>query len=275
MYLLSDILYLIAYHLIRYRRAVTQRNLLRSFPEKTDRERLRIERRYYRHMCDLIIEGAFNMIATPRQILRRYRFVNREVINKYYEQGQSVILLSSHYNNWEYMVTSLNFQLMHHGVGVGKPLQDKAIGGYIARRRIRYGTEVVDHSNVRDVMAYYHRHHVPTAYMMLADQSPSDVHKSYWATFLHQETPFIYGPEYFARKYNYPVIYYEVRKIRRGRYEIILQDLCLDPAATQQYDIVKKYIHTLQDLLLRQPEYWLWSHRRWKRERPADMPIDN
>ncbi|MBR1793445.1 MAG: lysophospholipid acyltransferase family protein [Bacteroidales bacterium] len=275
MYLISDILYVFTYYLLRYRRTVTRQNLERSFPEKSARERRRIEHRYYHHLCDLLVEGMFNMVATPRQILRRYRFVNREVLNKYYERGQSVILLSSHYNNWEYMVTSLNFQVLHHGVGVGKPLNDKSIGGYISRRRIRFGTEVVDQTNVRDVLSYYDRHHVPAAYMMLADQSPSNTYKSYWATFLNQETPFLYGPEYFARKYNYPVVYYEVRKVRRGRYEIILSDFCSQPLQTQQYDIVKKYIRTLEELLQRQPEYWLWSHRRWKRQRPTEMPIDN
>ncbi|MBR1517545.1 MAG: lysophospholipid acyltransferase family protein [Bacteroidales bacterium] len=275
MYLISDILYLLVYYVVRYRREVTRTNLQRSFPEKSERERRGIERRYYRHMCDLLVEGLFNMFATPPQIRRRYRIVNREVIDRYYERGQSVILLSQHYNNWEYMVVSLNFQLLHHGVGVGKPLQDKGIGSWIARRRIRYGTEVVDQTNVREVLDYYDRHHVPTAYMMLADQSPSNTRKSYWATFLHQETPFLYGPEYFARRYNYPVVYYEVRKVRRGRYEIVMSEFCPHPQETQQYDIVKKYVRQLEALLQRQPEYWLWSHRRWKRQRPADMPIDN
>ena len=275
MYLLSDILYLLVYYIIGYRRKVTRQNLSRSFPERSEKERLTIERRYYRHLCDLLIEGIFNMIATRSQIRRRYRIVNREVLDKYYEQGQSVILLSQHYNNWEYMVASLDFQISHHGVGVGKPLDNKGIGTFISRRRIRYGTEVVDQTDVRQVMGFYDRHHVATAYMMLADQSPSNTRKSYWATFMHQETPFLYGPEYFARKYNYPVVYYVVNKVRRGRYEVVLSDFCTHPLQTQQYDIVKQYIRTLEQLLQRQPEYWLWSHRRWKRQRPDDMPIDN
>ena len=273
MYLLSDILYLIVYYVVRYRRNVTRQNLERSFPEKSAKEIRRIERAYYRHMSDLIMEGIFNVIATRSQIRRRYRFVNREVIDRYYEQGQSVIFLSQHYNNWEYMVSSLDFQLLHHGVGVGKPLNDKLTATFLTRRRTRYGTEVVDHTDVRQVMAFYHRNHVPTAYMMLADQSPNNVYKCFWTTFLHQETPFIYGPEYFARKYNYPVIYYEVRKVRRGRYEVELSVLCDDPSKTAQYDITKQYISRLNNLIQRQPEYWLWSHRRWKRIRPKEIPL--
>ena len=155
MYLISDILYLIVYHLVRYRRKVVRQNLLRSFPDKSDKERRHIERRYYLHLCDLLLEGVFNIVASRRQILRRYRIRDREVIDRYYEQGQSVILLSQHYNNWEYMVASLSLQLLHHGVGVGKPLNDKFTAAYITRRRQRYGTEVVDHTNVRQVMAFY------------------------------------------------------------------------------------------------------------------------
>jgi len=270
--LLSDILYVIVYYLVGYRRRVTRENLAHAYPEKSDRERRRIERAYYRHISDLLVEAVHNLYASPKAILRRYRFVNRELVNKYYEQGRSVVLLSSHYNNWEYMITSLNFQILHHAVGVGKPLQDRG-ARYITRRRGRYGTEIVDQTDVRQTMEFYHRHQVPVAYMMLADQSPSDVHKSFWTTFMHQETPFIYGPEYFARKYDMPVIYYDVRKVRRGHYEVQFSLLCENPTEVPQYTIVSRYIDSLGRTIAAKPEYWLWSHRRWKRHRPADVPL--
>jgi len=270
--LLSDILYVIVYYLVGYRRRVTRENLAHAYPEKSDRERRRIERAYYRHISDLLVEAVHNLYASPKAILRRYRFVNRELVNKYYEQGRSVVLLSSHYNNWEYMITSLNFQILHHAVGVGKPLQDRG-ARYITRRRGRYGTEIVDQTDVRQTMEFYHRHQVPVAYMMLADQSPSDVHKSFWTTFMHQETPFIYGPEYFARKYDMPVIYYDVRKVRRGHYEVQFSLLCENPTEVPQYTIVSRYIDSLGRTIAAKPEYWLWSHRRWKRHRPAEVPL--
>ena len=125
MYILSDIFYLIAYYLLGYRRKVVRTNLETSFPD-WDRKRLRkVERQYYRYLSDLIIEGAYNLFASPASIKRRYRITNREVVDRYYEQGQTVILMSAHYGNWEYMVSSLNMQFLHHGIGVGKPLQDK------------------------------------------------------------------------------------------------------------------------------------------------------
>lgn len=270
---LSDILFFFVYHLLRYRRKVTRANLRNSYPGSTPRQRQRIERDYYHHICDLLVEGVHNLYASPQSILRRYHFANREVVNDYYEQGKSVILMSSHYNNWEYMITSLNFQIRHLAIGVGKPLNDKSVAAYITRRRSRFGTEIVDQTNVRQAMAYYQAHRVPCAYMMLSDQTPSNERKSYWTTFMHQETPFLYGAEYFARKYDLPVIYYDVAKVRRGHYEVTFYPLCDRPDQMPQYGITARYIQLLRSTIDKAPQYWLWSHRRWKRRRPADMPL--
>lgn len=273
MRLLSNILYFVAYRLLRYRRGVTHDNLKRAYPDRSDAERKRLERQYYHHLGDLLAEGLHNLYASPRSILSRYKFVNRELVNAYYEQGQSVILMSSHYNNWEYMVSSLNFQLRHLGIGVGKPLDNKSIAGYVTRRRSRFGTEIVDHTNVRQTIEYYQSHHVPAAYMMLSDQSPSNPHKSLWTRFMNQETPFLYGAEYFARKYDLPVIYYEVNKVSRGHYEVTFELLCERPSDVPQYTITSRYIQHLARTIDAAPQYWLWSHRRWKRQRPSDMPL--
>ena len=271
--MLSDILFFIAYHLLRYRRQVTSTNLAKAYPQLGSQQRKAIEIAYYHHISDLLLEGIHNLFASPQSIMKHYRFVNREVVNRYYEQGQSVVLMSSHYNNWEYMITSLNYQVMHHGVGVGKPLQDKALANYITRRRGRYGTEIVDQHTVRQTMEFYHQHKVPVAYMMLSDQSPNDVHKSFWTIFMNQETPFLYGAEYFARKYNMPVIYYEVAKESRGHYLVRFTPICDTPNAVPQYSITSQYIKMLNATIDRNPQYWLWSHRRWKRTRPDDMPL--
>ena len=261
------------YYVARYRVKVVRDNLQHCFPDKDKHWYRRIERQYYRHLCDLLAEGIFNLRASLRQVRRRYIFENEEILEPYYDAGRSIVLMSAHYNNWEYMITSLNFQLMHHGVGVGKPLNDKLVANYVTRRRGRFGTEIVDHTNVRQTMEYYQQHHVPVAYMMLSDQSPSDVHKSFWTMFMHQETPFLYGAEHFARKYDMPVIYYDVTKTSRGRYEVRFSLICDKPNDLPQYTITSRYIHLLENTINSAPQYWLWSHRRWKRQRPQDIPL--
>ena len=274
MYLLSDILYFIAYHLAGYRRKVVRENLSACFPEKSEQERRTIERQYYHHMCDLLIEGAYNLFASPDSIKRRYRLTNRQLVDRYYEQGRTVVLMSAHYGNWEYMVSSLNMQLLHHGIGVGKPLDDKSLAGFITRRRTRYGTQVVDQSDVRQHVAFYDRYKVPCALMMLSDQSPSNPHKSYWTQFLGRDTAFLYGAEYFARKYNYPVLYYSVRKVKRGYYEVNFSPLCEKPDEVPQYSIVENYVRRLEQEIQAAPQYWLWSHRRWKLTREGRILKD-
>lgn len=275
MYFLSDILYLLAYRLLGYRRRVVRDNLSRCFPQADRRWLRRVERRYYRYLCDLLVEGVYNVFfATPPYLKRHYRLVNREVVDRYYEQGRTVVLMSAHYGNWEYMVSSLNMQLLHHGIGVGKPLDDKSVAAYITRRRTRYGTQVVDQTDVRQHVAFYDAHHVPCALMMLSDQSPSNPHRSYWTTFLGRDTAFLYGAEYFARKYNYPVLYYSVDRVRRGYYEVTFSPLCEGPLEVPQYSIVEEYVRRLERQILAQPEYWLWSHRRWKLTREGRIMKD-
>lgn len=268
MRLLSDIVYLVVYYLVGYRRGVVRANLERSFPDRSEADRRKTERRYYRHLADIAVEFVANLFVSPVFLKRHYRIVNRQLVDRYYERGQSVVLLSAHYNNWEYMVSSLNMQLLHHGIGVGKRLNDKLTGPFISRKRIRYGTEVVYADNVRPVVDFYDRHRVPVALMMLGDQSPSNPHKSYWTQFLHQDTAFLYGAEHFARKYGYPVLYYVVRKVRRGYYEIEFSKLCEHPRQVPQYSIVEQYVRILERQIEQQPEYWLWSHRRWKLTKP-------
>ena len=263
-YLISDIIYFIVYHVVGYRKRVVRENLSACFPERDMRWLKQTERRFYRYLADLAIEFVYNLFASPQSIKSRYRITNRQLVDRYFEQGQTVVLMSAHYGNWEYMVSSLNMQLLHHGIGVGKPLDDKSVAGFITRRRTRYGTQVVDQTDVRQHVAFFHEHHVPCALMMLSDQSPSNPHKSYWTQFLGRDTAFLYGAEYFARKYNYPVLYYHVSCIKRGYYEVTFSALCEHPQDVPQYSIVEQYVRTLERHIVEQPEYWLWSHRRWK-----------
>ena len=231
------------------------------FDRKTQKA---IERRYYRHMTDLLVEGFYNMAAPLNKIKKHYRFENAEILEPYYRQQQSIILLSSHYNNWEYMITSLNSRISHHAIGVGKPLDDKKFGKFITMRRSRYGTEIVDQTDVRYTMEFYHKNNIPVAYMMLSDQSPSNPHRSYWTQFMGRDTAFLYGAEHFARKYNMPIILYDVEKQKRGYYSVHFCPLTDDPNSIPEGEITRCYAQHLEKQIKSQPEYWLWSHRRWK-----------
>ena len=172
--------------------------------------------------------------------------------------------MSSHYNNWEWMILALDEMFKHHGVGVGKPNSDKVFEKLVNRARTRYGTEVVFADTVRDAFEHYESQHIPVAYMMLSDQSPNSKKRCYVTDFLHQRTGVIFGAEHFARKYNIPVLYYEVIKERMGKYRVDVQLITDAPNDCAEYGITQRYVELLEQTIRRKPQYWLWSHRRWK-----------
>lgn len=265
LYGIGDFLYLILYYLVGYRRKVVRTNLERAFPEKSVSERRRIERRYFHHLCNLLVEGVKMLSMSRRNVLRRYRCTNPELLQEYAAKKQSILLMSAHYNDWEWMVLSLDMQTPLHGVGVGKENTNKSFEGIINRFRTRYGTEVVFARNVRECMKRYVGEERPCAYMMLSDQTPASARRAWLhPAFLNQPTDMIYGSEYFAGKYGFPVFYYRVERLRRGRYSWTLEKITDRPQEEAYGAIIRRYAELLENDIRRQPEYWLWSHRRWK-----------
>jgi len=264
LYVLAAPLYMVLNYVVCYRRKVVLENLRNSFPEKDKREIRKLANRYYWHLCQIAVEMV-KMLVMPRCILRkRYHCSNPELVNRFFDEGKSVILMSSHYNNWEWMILALDEMFKHHGVGVGKPNSDKVFEKLVNRARTRYGTEVVFADTVRETFERYESQHVPVAYMMLSDQSPNSKSRCYVTDFLHQRTGVIFGAEHFARKYNIPVLYYEVVKERMGKYRVDVQVITEQPNALPEYAITQQYVELLEQTIRRKPQFWLWSHRRWK-----------
>jgi KDO2-lipid IV(A) lauroyltransferase len=264
LYGLFYLFYLFIRYIIKYRKTVTLENLTLSFPEKSSKEIFTLYKLYQKHLRDLGAEMVKMLSISKSCIAKRYQCVNPELVSQFYDQGKSVVLISGHYNNWEWMVLRLDDMFPHHGIGVGKANSNKGFEKWINLRRTRFGTEVVFADTVRDTFERYIQEHKPCAYMMLSDQSPNDLKKSHVTTFLNQESCIIYGAEYFAKKYNLPVVYYEVIKVKRGFYEVHLELITETPQATATGEIIEKYIQLLEETIKKEPQYWLWSHRRWK-----------
>ena len=264
LYLLAAPLYLVLNYVVRYRRKVVEENLRSAFPEKGGRELRRLRNQYYWHLSQIAVE-MIKMLLIPKRALRyRYHCDDKSLPEKFFNEGRSVILMSSHYNNWEWMIVALDGMFPQHGIGVGKANSDKVFEKWVNRARTRRGTEVCFADTAREVFAHYEGEHIPAAYMMLADQSPSNPKKCYVTKFLNQTTGVIYGPEYFARKYDIPVLYYEVVKERIGKYHVDIQLITEHPNDEEPYAITQKYTELLERTIRRKPEYWIWSHRRWK-----------
>ncbi len=274
LYILSSITAFLLHYIIKYRLEVVKLNVEKSFPEKSKQEQKLIINKFYKHLADVFLEG-FKMLSISRKnVLKRYKCNNPEILETYFKQGQSVLLLSSHYNNWEYMVLSLGMQFPFQGIGVGKRMTNKIFEKLMHKRRTRYGTKVCYNDNVKEVFQDNEKTKTPSAYMLLSDQSPNDTYKCYWTTLLNQDTPVIFGGEHFAKKFNYPVFYYKVNKEKRGYYSFDIIPLSLTPQEEGYAEITQKYVSLLEKTIKENPPYWLWSHKRWKHKRPEKIYQD-
>lgn len=264
LYTLAYPIYITLTYIIKYRKRITIENLTFSFPNKTHAEILTLYKLYNRHLSHIIVEMLKMLTISKKNLDKRYYCKNPEIVNSYFEQKKSIILLSAHYNNWEWMILQLDSMFKHHGVGVGKANSNKKFEYLINKARTRYGTEVVFADHVRELFEKNNTEQTPAAYMMLSDQSPNNLKKSYITNFLNQESCMIFGGEYFAKKYDLPVFYYQVVQDKPGYYHIELELITKNPNTTQHGEITEKYSQLLEKTIRQKPEFWLWSHRRWK-----------
>ena len=264
-YAVSDLLFYILYYLVRFRRNVVRGNLQRSFPEKDIVEIREIERQFYRHLGDIFLESFKLFSISEKQLSKRFVKRNPEVLNRYYEEGQNVIVVASHYNNWEMAGTSFPFGIKHTALGIYNPFRNAFFNTKMVQSRSKFGAILVPMKLVLRYMAQYKDQVTATVFGL--DQNPSSHKNIYWIPFLNQETPWYVGAELYARKFNYPVIYAHFIKVKRGFFEMEFEVIEENPGKTRDQEITEKYVRHLEGIIRAQPEYWLWTHRRWKRKR--------
>ena len=266
LYLISDLLFVIVCYVARYRRKVILDNLRSSFPEKTEKERRKIARKFYQFICDLFIETLKVINIDTPQMRRRIRYSNPEIFDELYRKGKQVFFVTGHYGNWEWLGT-LEQTIPYHHSTLYRPLQNKVLDKFFHDLRIKYGTGVVpSNSAVRAINQYIQDNHL-TAMCFLSDQSPHRDAIHYWTTFLNQDTPIYIGVEKLAKRYNTAVVYYEIRRVKRGYYEVDVTLITENAAETADMEITEKHVRLLEETIRRNPQYWLWSHRRWKHKR--------
>lgn len=264
-------MYFIVYHLIRYRRKVVRGNLRNSFPEKTESERITLERKYYRNLCDLVVESVKTPALKPEEISRRMVFKNPEVINAFQEQGRSVLVLAMHYGNWEWLLR-MPLVVKHHPFFVYKPLQNEVFDQYLNHVRERFGGETISMSLTLKKLLDAERKKYPVLTWLAADQTPPWNHP-FWTVFLHQPTQFFNGPAKLARRFNQPVFFQHIRRIKRGFYETWFELLTENPARLSEEEITLAYVKKAEQVIREHPENYLWSHRRWKNRKHAPVNL--
>jgi len=256
-------MFFIGYYLLRYRRKTTLKNLRNAFPEKSEKEIHKIARKFYRHLFDLFIETMASIHITRNEINRRLKFKNLELVEKYYNEKKNLSVVGGHYGNWEWVFNVTDFT-PYRILAIYKKLSNKHFNTLYNNLRSKFGVEPVEMKKTLRKIIEYRQKEVPTITYFLGDQRPLKRNIRYWLTFLNQATPVYLGPEKISIRLDQPIIFIHIRKIKRGYYEADLIDLVKDPKETKEYEITEKIMEILEKFIREQPEYWLWSHNRWK-----------
>jgi KDO2-lipid IV(A) lauroyltransferase len=265
LYYLSDVIFFLLYHVAGYRKAVVTKNLRNSFPDKSTAEIDVIRKAFFRHLCDVIIESIKLFSISEQELSMRFRVVNPKVLNDYYHQKRSIILVTGHYNNWEFAGISLNLLFLHQAIGIYSPLSDRFFNRKMAESRTKFGVQIITKAEVRD--SFNTNRNKLTITVFGIDQSPTYSKRVHWTKFLHQDTAVHVGTELFAKKYDYPLVYIRIDKVKRGHYEARLELLHDNPKSTGSGEISDLHTRHLEKIIIERPEYWLWSHKRWKRQK--------
>ncbi|XZF14589.1 lysophospholipid acyltransferase family protein [Chitinophagaceae bacterium MMS25-I14] len=268
LYIVSDGFYLLIYRLLGYRKKVVITNLRNAFPEKTEQEIQLICKKFYHHLCDLFLETFKTLTISRKAMLRHCSFSPeaKALFDRLAAEKKSIILAMGHQGNWEWAGNSFSMVCRQQLYVIYHPLTNKNFNGLIYKMRTRFSTKLIAmRDTYKDMVA--NKNEV-NATAFIADQTPQPGN-AYWTTFLNQDTPVFQGTEKIARKLNYPVVYAQVRKVKRGHYEIFAEMLVEEPKQTSDGEISELYTRRLEKDVIALPHTWLWSHRRWKHKRPV------
>lgn len=268
LYLFSDAMYLIVYRLVGFRKKVVWNNLRNAFPDQSPAGLKAVMKAFYSHFCDLIVESIRMISMTEEEARRRCPFRNPEVLEAHYRAGKSVILTAGHYNSWELMAMVFDMQAPHQAVAAYSPLSNSFFDSIMKASRGKFGTALVPKNDIGDFMKQ--QKDQLNLYILVADQSPTYAKKVYWTQFLNQETAVALGPEKLSKLFDIPVVFCHVYKRRRGYYEAVLENVETRPKEAPNGSITQAHVKILEKDILAAPQFWLWTHRRWKRQRRED-----
>lgn len=255
-----------------YRTQVVYKNIQNSFPDKTKKEVKEIEAKFYRHLCDLIVESIKAFSISKEEAMLRMKDRNLEVVNKLTAKGKQVVMVGGHYGNWELIAITAGIVLNSRALALYTPLSNQFLNQKIKNSRSKYGLEMLSIQDIKDRFQELDKelHTV----IFGADQSPRKTQKAYWMMFLNQETGVQFGTEKFAKEHQAAVVFGNIYKVKRGYYEIEYDLICEDASTTEYGFITQAHTKKLERVIQNQPEYWLWSHKRWKHKRPDEMALN-
>ena len=263
LYAVSDFLYLLIYRVFGYRTKTVKENLRLAFPEKSKEEIKRITKIFYQHLCDMIVESVKSMTISEEEMKKRYVFTNIEEIHKLEKLNKSIVLMCGHYASWEWIFI-LQRYINHKGYAVYKRLANKYFDRLVKRIRARYNSYLITTKETVPILTKSKQQGELTINGFISDQSPKVEKAHHWGDFMGVKVPIHTGAEMLAKKLDMAVVFFAVKKIKRGYYETTFKTLCTDPSEYKDYEITDMFIKLVEKQIKEAPEYYLWTHKRWK-----------
>lgn len=262
-YLFSDFLYLILYHVISYRKKLVRKNLALALPEKTFLERKIIEKKYYKHLSDLFLESFKSLNISEVDIKKRYSFKNIELLDELYKKKKNIILMGGHYASWEWFF--IIDRLTDYRINaIYKKLSNKYFDSLIKKIRSKYNGNLISTKNTFKEILKNTKLKGLNIYGFASDQSPKKNKATYWNNFLNNFVPFHTGAEIIAKKYDMAVVYMNVEKVKRGYYLASFKLITDKPKKYKDFKITEDFIKLLENQIFKAPEYYTWTHNRFK-----------
>ena len=266
LYLKSDVYYFLAYHLLRYRRKVVRQNLMRSFPEKDAKAIKAIEKRFYRNLCDLVVEAPKMMRMGPDGFKKRIVFTNTEVITQLEAKRKNIFYAIPHSGNWDWFGKSMSSLSSHTCLAIYKKVKNPIFERLMLEMRTKdCPLEMVESNSALKRLAQVKEQ--MNAVLMMADQTSHGLESDFWTEFLHQETCWFTGIERIAKMLDYAIVFVSMKRQGRGRYEVSFELVTDEPKAAAKGQIMEQYVRCVERFIQDEPDNWLWSHRRWKHQR--------
>nr|WP_321234138.1 lysophospholipid acyltransferase family protein [uncultured Psychroserpens sp.] len=263
LYAFSDVLYLFIYRVFGYRKKTVQYNLRLVFPEKSDKEINLITKKFYHHFCDMMVEAIKSLTITEAQMLKRFKFTNVELLQDLEKNDRNVALMCAHYGSWEWIFV-LQSYIENKGYAVYKRLANKHFDKLIKRIRAKYNSHLI---TTKETIPILMRAKVSGKSFMcgfVSDQSAKSRKALHWGDFMGYTVPMHTGAEMLAKRLDMTVVFFRVKRLKRGYYETTFETITENAKAHENFEITDHFFRLVEKQIHEAPQYYLWTHKRWK-----------
>lgn len=263
LYILSDVICFLVYRVIGYRKKVVRSNLALALPHLSDEERLIVEKKSYKHLCDMFIEMIKTMTISKKEMDKRFTYKNLDEYKNLEKEGKSIALMLAHYASYEWVV-SMNSKVSFKGYGIYKKVNNKYFDSLVRRIRSKFDAELISIDKTAEVIASNYANNIKSTYGFASDQSPQLRGINHWHKFMGIDVPVYVGGELLSKKFDMNMMFLKVSKVKRGFYEAEFELLSNDVKSVPNFELMNTFLEKVEQQILEAPEYYLWTHRRWK-----------